>query len=465
MHYKDIIKTYKHHYNPTLSLLFEVAECPVEYTGKGCRLFDEQGNSYLDFCSAYGALGIGYQNERVQEAVMKQLDTMASAPYFLYNSTAAGFMNKLAGILPGDLNRIVLTGSASEAMEIAIRTVRLARPQRKGIVSAINSYHGKTLGALSVLGQDHLRKPFGSLLNNVNYVPYGNIDAIVRAIGKGVLAVILEPILGGGFIETPPPGYLTQVRELCHRTGTLLVVDEVQTGFGRTGKMFAIEHEQVHPDIIILSKGTTGGHTPMAAMVMTDSLAHDIGYAFEDDPFQFGTDNTTYPLICAAASAAIDVIMEENLPQNAAVTGTYMIGKLKEIAALYPHFIHDVPGCALMAGIKLRNCLLENAVWLQLLKRNVIGGLSTNTHTKRPIMRWFPPLIVTKEEVDIASQALYESLEELDRMPSLVYDLANQVQAYQYYLPKPFLKFGSGLLKNPPLMRFRKSKKKAPAVS
>jgi putrescine aminotransferase len=463
---KEIAEVYKENFNPTLSLLFEIAKLPVELKGQGTRIFDEDYNSYLDFCAGYGVFAIGYMHEHVQRETVKQLDQLAMSLEYFYNEPAAKLVKKLADLLPGDLNRVFLTGSGSEAIEIAIRIAYLSNPDRKGFIAARNSYHGKTLGALSLMGQGHLREPFGSLIQEVNFVAYGNIHEMMVATRKGVLAVILEPVLGGGFIEAPTKGYLEEVKALCEETGTLLIIDEVQTGFGRTGKMFGIEHDNIIPDIVILSKGMTGGHTPIAAVVIRDELVLKTEYIYQEDPFVFGPDFSISPLVCASACAAIDVIEEERLVEKAAVTGAYLINELKKVAAAYPHFILDVPGCGLMTGIKLRNCLLENAVWLQLLKRKVIGGLSTNNHTSRPIMRLTPPLIIEKEEIDMAVTALEESLMELDRMPCAVYDLGNEVHKYQYYLPKAFLRFGTDLLSNPPQIQFKslKAKPKFPKV-
>ena len=371
MRREELLSIYERHYNPTLGRLFDVSECPVEYRAEGTTVFDEDGNSYLDFAAGYGVFSIGHVNAFVQAAVQRQLATMPTAPPFSYNARAAELMRKISHLLPSDLNRVFLAGSGSEAIEIALRAVACASPGRSRLIAARNSYHGKTLGALSIMGQDHLRLPFAPLWNEVQFVPFGDSDAMARAVGEGAVAVFLEPILGGGYITVPPDGYLTEVREVCDRTETPLVIDEVQTGFGRTGTMFAFQHDNIVPDIVILSKGITGGHTPISAAVTNDRLAQGCGNA--RSPNASGAELLSSPLICAAGSAAIDFIVDQDLPARAKAMGGYLMERLRYIAKQYPSIIMDCPGRGLMAGLKLRNSILESAVWMQLRKRKEIS--------------------------------------------------------------------------------------------
>lgn len=449
MRREELLNTYKRHYNPTLGRLFDVAACPVESWAEGMRLFDERGVAYLDFAAGYGVFGIGHLNSRVQAEVQRQLARLPMTPPLLYNEAAARLMHKLAKLLPAALNRIFLASSGSEAIEIALRTAIWARPARTRLIAATNSYHGKTLGALGVMGQPHLRKLFEPLWREIQFVPFGDAAAMARAIGGGALAVFLEPILGGGHLTVPPDGYLAAVRESCTRTNTPLVIDEVQTGFGRTGTMFAIDREHIIPDILILSKGITGGHTSIAAAVMRDELARSVGHAYEADPNAAQQAAWSAPLVCAAASAAIDIIVEEDLPARAARHGAYLIARLRRTAEAYPTLVYDVPGRGLMTGVKLRNNIVESAVWMQLLKRKLLSGLSTNNHTAHPVLRFFPPLTVTRAEIDIATEAFHDAIKELARKPCLLYDLANQAFKVQHYLPLPFLRFGARLLSPP----------------
>lgn len=438
MNRANIIRAYTRYFNPALARLFDLAGCPIEASARGTQVFDEDGNTYLDFAAGYGVFGIGHANQRVQAAVLRQMEVLATAPAALCHEPAAALVTRLAGLLPGDLRRVFLTGSGSEAVEIALRTALLGQGGRTRLIAATNGYHGKTLGALGLLGQDHLRRPFEPLWPDVCFVPYGDAGSLGRAIGDGAAAVLLEPVLGGGYITVPPDGYLTEARRLCDRTGTLLIIDEVQTGFGRTGRMFAIEQDGIVPDMLILSKGITGGHTPMAAVVVRDAVADTIadctGQLFRD------ADLGGSPLVCAAANAALDVLIEDRLPQRAAELGPRLLEGLRRAANAYPDLVLEGVGRGLMTGARLRNSAVEYAVWLQLLKRGVIGGLSTNTHAARPIMRFFPPLVVQGQEIDAALNAFQDSLRELSRWPGLVHDLANRAIRLQHHLPKWLLR-------------------------
>jgi putrescine aminotransferase len=437
---QDIIRRYADHYNPTLALLFELAQCPIEGRSKGTRIYDEAGEEYLDFAAGYGVFSVGHANEQVQQAVLRQLETLPWTPKFVQHERQAELVELLGSLLPSDLRRVYLTGSGSEAIEIAIRTARLAHPRRKRLIAVSHGFHGKTVGAVGICGQRYLREPFGQTWEDVVFVPYGDAGAMARAIGDGAAAVFLEPVLGGGFVTVPPRGYLEEVRALCDRTDTLLVIDEVQTGFGRTGKMFAFQHDAIVPDVLILSKGMTGGHVSMAAAIVRDRWTSAISAVTERDPFAWASDSGASPIACAAAIAAIRFTIENRLPERAAELGPHLTAGLGRAAAEFPVLVLDAPGRGLMTGAKLRNNMLENAVWLQMLKRKVITGLSTNPMTPTPVMRFFPPLVVERAEIETAVEAFRDSLSELRRLPRLVLDAANQVAKVQYHVPKPILR-------------------------
>ena len=379
--------------------------------------------------------------------MLEQLERLATAPFMTSHEPAAALVSTLAGLLPNDLQRVFLCGSGSEAVEIALRIAGLARPERTRLVAVSHGFHGKTLGATGVCGQDYLRKPFEPIWDDVRFVPFGDFEAMERAVGEGASAVLVEAVLGGGFITVPPPGYLAELRALCDRTGTMLVIDEVQTGFGRTGKLFAIEHDGVVPDVLILSKGMTGGHVSMAAAVVRESVMEAVpASAGTLDPFAYIADAGGSPLACAAARAAISFIVDERLPEAAAEIGPYLQQGLRRAAERYPSVGLGAPGVGLMTGIKLRNNMVENALWLQMLKRKVITGLSTNPVTPTPVMRFFAPLTVTRQHIDVALEALDDSLRELTRFPGLALDLANQVAKIQFRIPKPVLRAVLGAL-------------------
>lgn len=441
MNHDTINQIYERHYNPTLALLFGMANCPIEQRAEGAYVYDDRGDAYLDFAAGYGVFSVGHANPFVRAAMLEQMEKMARAPMAAYHEPAARLTEKLTKLLPGDLTRVFLCGSGSEAVEIALRIAGLVNPDRSRLVAVDHGFHGKTLGATGVCGQAYLREPFEPIWQDVTFVKHGDIDAMRAAVGKGASAVLIEPVLGGGFITVPPPGYLTALRKLCDETGTVLVADEVQTGFGRTGKMFGIDHDGIVPDVLILSKGMTGGHVSMAAAVVRESVAASVpASVVEADAFAYASDTGGSPIACAAAAAAIDFLLAEDLPARAATNGPYLQQGLKKASDKYPHLGLGAPGIGLMTGIKLRNNMVENAIWLQMLKRKVITGLSTNPVTPSPVMRFFAPLTVTREQIDVALAALDESLAELGRVPGLALDLANQAAKIQFHMPKPMLR-------------------------
>jgi putrescine aminotransferase len=430
-----VLRAYRRHYNPSLARLFEASHCPVEIAGRDQTVVDSDGIAYLDFAAGHGVFGVGYCNPAVQAAVQQQLATMATAPPLLDHEPGATLIAKLASLLPGDLDRVVLAGSGSEAVEVALRAARTARPDRPALVAAVDSYHGKTLGALAVMGQPHLRTPFGTSWPDSRFVPHGDTRATTAAIGPDTAAVILEPVLGGGSLTVPPDGYLAAVRACCDQVGALLIADEVQTGFGRTGTMFAIDRDGIVPDVIVLSKAITGGHVPMAATVMREGLHVD-----------YASDSAGSPLACAAANAAIDYIVEHDLPARAAGLGTRLLAGLDELAVAHPRFVREARGRGLMTGLQLRNRMVENALWLQLLKRRVVAALSLS-RAAAPVLRLYPPLTVTAREIDIVLEALDESLTEMGRrLWTPVYDLGDASLRFQYRMPAAVLRRGARLI-------------------
>ncbi|MEV4619238.1 aspartate aminotransferase family protein [Asanoa sp. NPDC049573] len=441
-----LLDGYERHYSPSLARLFELARCPVEHTGAGTVLEAEDGRRYLDFSAGYGVFALGHLDPRVQGVAQRQLATFAGVPPGVPHAAQEALATHLAGILPGDLNTVLLAGSGTEAVEIALRAAFAARPGRHRLVAARHSYHGKTLNALAVLGQRHLRAPFEPLWTDATFVPFGDVAAVAAALDGDTVAVLLEPILGGGYLVVPPGGYLAAVADLCRRAGCLLIVDEVQTGFGRTGTMFAVEREDVVPDLMIVSKGLTGGHVPMAATAVADRVARnwdDATWARVADP---PADVCGSVLACVAASAAIAAVGALDLPARAARQGARLLAGLAVVADRHPAWVRSVRGRGLMAGIELRSGLAEYAIWLRMLDRGVLTGFSTNSHARRPVLRFFPPLIVSPVEIDEALAALDDALTGLGRTPAIVYDAAALLLPWQYRMPKPALRLATRLL-------------------
>jgi putrescine aminotransferase len=440
MNNQSLYDIYSEHYNPTAGFLYQISAKPIESHSEGSFVIDEFGNKNLDFATLYGTFLVGHSNPEIQAAVLEQGAKLSCAPYGLVEENSARLTQTIAKLLPEDLNRVFFASSGSEGMEIALRAAWAYNAPRKKLVVAHNSYHGKTLGALNILGQFNHSRPFQPLKGEVNFVPYGDISAMKKAIDDQVAAVVLEPILGGPFLTVPPKGYLKQVAELCQQTETLLIADEIQTGFGRTGKLFAIEWDQVVPDIILLSKAITGGCTAMAVAVVRDEIVEKIE-AIEDLPARYlGSDSGGSPLACAAAQAAIEFILEENLPQRAQDLGNKLKSGLELAAAKYPKLIKNAPGIGLMTGLRCRNPGVETAIAMGLAKRKIHVGHSLNETIPNPVLRFYPPLTVSAEEIDFVLEALEEVLVDLNRKPGIFFDFfLNPIAKYQYRLPKSLL--------------------------
>jgi putrescine aminotransferase len=382
----------------------------------------------------------------VQAAALDQLRTLATAPPVLRHEPAIQLMDTLSGLLPAELSRMYFAGSGSEANEFALRVIRAYHPRKTKLIAALNGYHGKTLGVLSMMGHDYVRSPFEPLWHNVAFVPYGDSAAIAEQITPDTAAIFLEPIQGCGFITVPPDGYLAEVRRLCDAVGALFVADEVQTGFGRTGTMFGFEHDAIVPDILILEKAITGGHTAIAMAVVREEIVRASASAFHLDIFDRAPETTASPIACAVAKAAIDFIVAEHLCDHVVSVGGYLIERLTQVCAGHPGLARKVHGRGLMCGVEVRNGGVECALCMLMMRRGIIVGYSTNPGARRPILRFFPPLIVTREEVDQAVEAFEEALAHLESWPGLVHDFVNKLAKVQLHIPKPILRAAKHVL-------------------
>ena len=358
--------------------------------GLGAKVWDDKGKEYVDCVAGYGAALVGHCNPRVVEAIKKQCEKLIACHGSYYNDVRAEYVERLVKVLPKGLTRVYLCNSGAEAVEAAIKIAWKATGKRT-IISMMRGYHGKTLGALTLTWGQKYREPFEPLPNFVRFVPYGNIDKLREAMKDDVAAVIVEPIQGEGGVIIPPSDYLIQVREECTKRGILLIIDEVQTGFGRTGKLWACEHWNVEPDIMCMAKGIAGG-LPMGATAAREELMTKL---------KTGEHTTTFggnPLACAAAIATLDAILNDGLLENCKLTGKYMLDRLNELKEKFKA-VRDVRGMGLMQAIELRTDIKDPL--LTLINEGVLAAYSGRT-----IIRFLPPLCLTKEEVDVIINAL-----------------------------------------------------------
>jgi len=393
------------HLNPAYKHKLCGAEGAVEFRDEGVYTYDNHGKRYLDCLGGYGIFNVGHRHPKVINAVKAQLDQVCLHSQDLLNPWAAHLAKQLSDITPGNLQYSFFCNSGTEAVEGAIKLARLATGKSE-IISTKNAYHGVSLGALSATGRDCFRQPFEPLLNGFSHVPFGDIDALTAAITDNTAAVILEPIQGEGGINVPPAGYLKKVRKITKERGVLLILDEVQTGMGRTGRMFACEHEGVVPDIMCLAKALGGGVMPIGAFISTP----EIWQVLEPNP---SIHNSTFggnPLACSAASATIEVLMEENLPARSAVMGNYFISSLKELMAKYPQYISEVRGRGLLIGLEFKTIEVRTGVQHELFHRGVLVAGTMNANRT---VRIEPPLTITRPQIDLMIRTLEGILSDL----------------------------------------------------
>ncbi|UCH01826.1 MAG: aspartate aminotransferase family protein [Candidatus Bathyarchaeota archaeon] len=358
--------------------------------GKKALVWDLNGNEYIDCMGAYGVCIIGHCHPKVVDSIRKQSETLLSCHGSLYNPIRSQLLKKIVAITPKKLDKVFLSNSGTEAVEAAIKLARKYTGKSE-IIAFMGAYHGKTMGALSATWNKKYRDPYKPLVPSFKHVPYGNYERVRGAISNNTAAIIVEPIQGEGGIKVPPKEFLSALRELCDDKNILLICDEVQTGFGRTGKLFAFEHYGIIPDILCLAKSIAGG-VPMGATVARNDVMSS---------FKIGDHSSTFggnPLACAAACATIEVIIEEKLSERAEINGNYFIGKLEALREKYK-LIREVRGLGLMIGMEFRFDVLN--LILGSMKQGILV-----LDAGRNILRFLPPLVITKEQIDTVVNVL-----------------------------------------------------------
>lgn len=358
--------------------------------GEGASLFDADGVEYLDCSSGHGVANLGHANPKVAEAIYKQASTLITLFESFPNDKRAELMKKLTSLVDG-LDRVFLCNSGTESVEAAFKFARLSTG-RKNIVAAMRAFHGRTYGALSATFNKKYREGFEPFVPGFSHVAYNNIEALEQAVNEETAAVILEVVQGEGGVHPATEEYMQAARRICDERGALLIVDEIQSGFGRTGKMFAVQHFDVMPDMLTCAKSLAGG-VPMGAVLISSKVKNLT-------PGVHGSTFGGNPLSCAAALAALSVIEEEDLPRQALVKGAYLMDKLRRIES---PLIREVRGKGLMIGIELKEKVAPYIKELQ--KRNIIVLNAGMT-----VIRLLPPLVITYGQIDRLVDVLTEVL-------------------------------------------------------
>lgn len=360
--------------------------------GEGCTVWDDAGNAYIDATSGQGVAVLGHAHPALTAAIQQQAETLVTCPEIFYNDRRAQLYSLLTEILPAALDRFFLCNSGAEAVEGALKVARLLT-DREGIVAVKRGFHGRTLGALSTTWNKKYREPFADWQPTVNHISAGDIDALATAITSDTAAVIVEAIQGEGGVHPMDASYLQALRAHCNATGALLIVDEIQTGFGRTGRWFAFEHSGIVPDVVTMGKGIAGG-VPMGAVAWRGELGS----------LPRGSHGSTFggnPLACAASIATIMTLQEENLVTRAAEIGNAFMDSLRELDLTQ---VREVRGHGLMIGLQLRGRVTPILQSLQMDYGILALPAGAN------VLRLLPPLIITEDELDRIRAALQELL-------------------------------------------------------
>ena len=364
--------------------------------GKGTRVWDLEGEEYLDFVSGLAVCNLGHCHPKVVKAIQDQAEKLIHVSNFYYIEPQIQLASLLCKHSFAD--KVFFCNSGAEANEGAMKLARKYAKEkiskdRHEIITMERSFHGRTLATLTATGQEKFHKGYEPLMPGFKYVPFNDIRAVKNAMDSKTCAVMLEPIQGEGGVNCPSEGYLKALREICDEKGLLLIFDEVQVGMGRTGKLFAYEHDGVEPDMLTLAKSLAGG-VPIGALIIKKGIA---------DSFKPGDHASTFggnPLATAAGVAALTAILEEGMLENCQKMGDYFLSQLEEIKGKFP-FVKEVRGKGLILGMELK--IDGSSIVNEMLKKKILINCTMGN-----VLRFLPPLIVTKEEIDRVVKTLEE---------------------------------------------------------
>lgn len=355
--------------------------------GEGARLWDSDGHEYIDCVGGQGAGNLGHGNAAVADAIAAQARALIACPEMFYNDRRAQLMEKLVSLAPPGLQRVYLCNSGTEAVEAAFKFAWL-KTGRRAVVAAMRGFHGRTMGALSATWEKKYREPFEPLVSGFRHIAYNDLAALDAAVTGQTAAVILEVVQGEGGVRPGTPDFLLGAQRLCRERGVMLIIDEVQTGFGRTGAMFACQHYDLQPDLLCLAKSIAGG-VPMGAVLFGERIGQ---LPAQVHGSTFGGN----PLACAASLAAIGYLESHQLADRAAELGAWFIERLKRIQS---PLLREVRGLGLMVGIELKQKVTP---YLQALMAEGVLALPAGL----TVMRFLPPLVISQDDLARAADAV-----------------------------------------------------------
>ena len=383
----------------------------LEWSGQGALLRDLLGREYIDCLGGYGIFSAGINHPRIMKAVLDQMGRMALNSQELLEPWRAALARLLAAATPGELNCCFFINNGTDAVEGAIKLARLYT-KRNTFLSTLGGFHGKSLGSLSLMGKASFREPFAGALQDVRFAPYGDARALeaefakAAAVGAPIAAFVVEPVQGEAGAVVPPDDYLPRARELCTQYGALLIADEIQTGMGRTGKLWGVDHWSVEPDIMCLGKSIGGGVMPLSAFISTTAI-WDV---LIPNPVLHSTTFGGNPIACAAGIAAINVTLEEDLPGQAAFKGDFLLKELGALQVKYPGVLCGVRGKGLLIGLEFPSDAIGYQCAGALFRR---GVLVAGTYSKARSIRIEPALGIPMELLREMLNRLEDSLREI----------------------------------------------------
>lgn len=384
----------------------------TDWYGQGSMLRDVMGREYIDMLGGYGLYSHGIRHPKIVAAVKAQLDRSPQYSQEMLDPLRAQLAKVIAELTPGDIQYGFFANSGTEAVDGAMKLAKIYTG-RRGFIATTGGFHGKSLGALSLLGKSDYREPALPLLDGIHHVPYGDADAVEQVLqisqsvnGQDIAAVVVEPVQGEAGAIVPPDDYLPRLREICDKYDVLLIADEVQTGFGRTGTIFGVDNWDVAPDIMCFGKALGGGVVPMSAFFSTAK----IWKCLEPNPFMHTTTTGGNPLACAAALAGIEVLLEEDLPKQAAEKGEYLMEKLGALKDKYPDILKEIRGKGLLIAMVFKDDEVGYKTVSGLFSRHV---LTAGTLNNSSVVRIEPALNTPYETLDEMLKRLDETLASL----------------------------------------------------
>ncbi len=399
-----VVDVYRNHVNYSTAMLAELNGAEVEASAEGSYVFDQNGRRYLD-CGCYGVLLLGHRHPGVCAAVKEQLDRQPFGTRFLLNAVVAEAAEALVRVTPEGLDYTSILNSGADAIEFAFKLSRLAGKDR--VIAMHGGFHGKTFGALTLTAQDGYREPFMPLVPGVEHVPFGELEPLAEALAKtpGRCCVVMEPVQGEAGVRIPPSGYLRAVETLCRETGHWLILDEIQSGMGRTGQWWGANREDIRPDVLVSGKILAGGVLPIGAIVATAEAWAPLSR----DPFLHSATFANMPLAAAAVKATIEAIESEEIVPRSRQLGNVLLDMLTELIEDYrPDLVVDLRAAGLLIGIECRESHVAADLIYELFARGVIVNHSM---LDSETVRLTPSAYLTEEDMGWLRSALSESLQ------------------------------------------------------